>query len=121
MPRLGFWVVDVRDLADVHVRAMISPAAAGERFIATGDFMWMADIANTMRANLGERGSKVPKRRLPNIVVKMLLPVQPDLRTLAPLIGRKFELTTAKARRILDFSPRPATSTLTECAESLLT
>jgi dihydroflavonol-4-reductase len=40
MPRLGFWVVDVRDLADLHIRAMTSPAAAGERFIAAGDFLW---------------------------------------------------------------------------------
>ena len=103
------------------VRAMISPAAAGERFIATGEFMWMVDIAGTLRANLGDRGSRVPTRGLPNLVVKLLLPFQPDLRTLAPLIGRKFELSTEKARRVLDFAPRPAASTLIECAQSLPT
>ena len=55
MPRLGFWVVDVRDLADLHIRAMTSPAAAGERFIAAGDFLWMPDIARTLRENLAPR------------------------------------------------------------------
>jgi len=49
VPRLGFWIVDVRDLADLHIRAMSSPAAAGQRFIAAGEFMWMADIAAALR------------------------------------------------------------------------
>jgi dihydroflavonol-4-reductase len=44
IPRLGFWVVDVRDPADLHIRAMTAPQAAGERFIAAGEFMWMEDI-----------------------------------------------------------------------------
>jgi len=119
-PRIGFWVVDVRDLADLHVRAMTSPAAAGERFIAAGDFLWMEDMAKTLRAGLGDRGGRVPTRRLPNLVVKMLLPFQPDLRSLAPLIGRKFALNSDKARRVLGFAPRPATATVIDCAESLL-
>lgn len=57
---------------------------------------------------------------LPNLVVKMLRPFQPDLRTLAPLIGRKFALNSDKARRVLGFAPRPATATVIDCAESLL-
>jgi dihydroflavonol-4-reductase len=120
MPRLGFWVVDVRDLADVHIRAMTSPTAAGERFIAAGDFMWMEDIAKTLRSRLGSRGARTPTRRLPSFAVKLLLPFLPTLRTLSPLIGRKFLLSTQKARKILGFSPRPGETTVTECAESLL-
>ena len=59
-PRVGFSIVDVRDVADLHIRAMTSPEAAGERFIAAGDFMWVADVAKTLRAQLGERAKKVP-------------------------------------------------------------
>ena len=50
LPRLGFNVVDVRDVADLHIRAMTDPKAAGERFIAAGDYAWMADLAALLRA-----------------------------------------------------------------------
>ena len=119
-PRLGFWITDVRDLADLHIRAMTSPQAAGERFIAAGEFMWMAEIASTLRAQLGASAEKVPTRRLPDFVVKLLMPFMPNLRTLAPLLGREFSLTSEKARRVLSFSPLPARTTVVDCARSLL-
>jgi dihydroflavonol-4-reductase len=120
VPRLGFWIVDVRDLADLHIRAMTSQEAAGQRFIATGDFLWMAEIAAALRAGLGHRAAKVPSRQLPNFAVKLLLPFMPHLRTLAPLLGRRFPLTSEKARKVLGFSPRPATATVVDCAENLI-
>lgn len=102
LPQLGFWVVDVRDLADLHVRAMTSPEAAGQRFIAAGDFMWLSDIANTLR-------------------VRLIMPFMPQLRGLAPLIVRLFPLTLEKAQRLLGFAPHPAPTTIVECTEGLLT
>ena len=65
LPRIGFWVVDVRDLADLHIKAMTSPAAAGQRFIAAGEFMWMQDIANTLRLQLGSAAANVPSTNFP--------------------------------------------------------
>ena len=120
IPRLGFWVVDVRDLADLHIRAMIAAEAAEQRFIAVGDFMWMEDIAKTLRLKLGSRASKVPTRRLPNFVVRFLSSFIPLLRTLTPSLGRVNALTSEKARHVLGFSPRPATTTVVDCAESLV-
>jgi nucleoside-diphosphate-sugar epimerase len=120
LPQLGFWVVDVRDLADLHIRAMTSPAAAGQRFIAAGEFMWMRDIANTLRTELGSAAARTPQRQLPNFVVRLLLPFLPNLKTLAPLLGHRFPLTSEKARQVLDFSPRPATTTVVDCARSLI-
>lgn len=61
-PELGFCVVDVRDVVDAHLRAMTSPEAAGQRFIAAGEFMWMLDIAKVLRAKLGPRAGRVPTR-----------------------------------------------------------
>ncbi|HTF42877.1 MAG TPA: hypothetical protein VK641_03205, partial [Terriglobales bacterium] len=120
VPRLGFWVVDVRDLADLHIRAMTAPEAAGQRFLAAGDFLWMEEIARTLRSKLGSRAAKTPTRRLPDFMVRLMLPFMPRLRPLAPLLGRKFALTPEKARRVLGFSPRPATTTVIDCAESLI-
>ena len=120
IPRLGFWIVDVRDLAELHVRAMTAPEAAANRFIAAGDFRWMEDIATTLRLKLGSRAGKVPTRRMPNFVFRLLSLFVPVLRSFVSSLGRKNELTAAKARRMLGFSPRPATTTIVDCAESLL-
>jgi len=120
LPRLGFWIVDVRDLADLHIRAMTAAAAAGQRFIAAGEFMWMEGMAKTLRAQLGEQGAKVPTRRLPDFVVRLLLPFMANLRTLAPLLGRRFPINPDKSRKVLAFAPRPAAATLVDCARSLL-
>ncbi|HZZ36000.1 MAG TPA: aldehyde reductase [Caulobacteraceae bacterium] len=120
LPRLGFWITDVRDLADLHIRAMTAPQAAGERFIGAGEFMWMADMAEALRAGLGEKAAKVPTRRLPDAMVRLLSLTNPQMRTIAPDLGRMNRLTTAKARQVLGFSPRPAAETLIDCANSLM-
>jgi len=120
IPRFGFWVVDVRDLATVHIRAMTLPEAAGERFIAAGEFMWLEEIARTLRVELGSRASNVPTRRLPDAVVRLFALFMPPMRMLALDLGRRNELTAEKARRVLGFSARPANTTVVECAKSLL-
>jgi len=119
LPRFGFTIVDVRDLADLHIRAMTAPEAAGERFIAGGDFMWLADIARTLREHLGDRATKVPTRGVPDGLVRALARFVPELRTLTPLLGRQLTFSSAKAQRVLGFTPRPATTTIVDCAESL--
>ncbi|HZZ48858.1 MAG TPA: hypothetical protein VFE65_18420, partial [Pseudonocardia sp.] len=45
-------VIDVRDLADLHIRAMTAPEAAGQRFLGTGEFIWMVEMARILRENL---------------------------------------------------------------------
>lgn len=120
VPRIGLWVVDVRDLADLHICAMTSPEVGGQRFIAAGDFMWMEDIAKTLRSNLGERAKKVPTRQLPDFIFRCLAMFIPQLRMFTPDLGRRNSLTSEKARRVLGFSPRPAITTIVDCAESLI-
>jgi dihydroflavonol-4-reductase len=112
--------VDVRDLADIHIRAMTAPAAANQRFLATGEFMWMKDMASVLRDTLGDAAKRVPKRTLPNLVVHLAARMDPSLREIMPALGRRNRHTTAKAARLLDWHPRPAAETVVACAESLL-
>ena len=108
----------MRDLADLHIRAMTAPNAAGQRFLATGDFMWMKDIAGTLRARLGASARVRPRDagcRGAAWVVFI-----PQLRMLTRDLGRMNRCTSEKARRLLGFSPRPAATTIVDCAESLL-
>jgi dihydroflavonol-4-reductase len=57
---------------------------------------------------------------LPDLLVRALAVVTPDLRSITPLLGQKRLFSSAKARRMLGFAPRPATTTVIDCAESLL-
>jgi len=120
IPRLGFWVVDVRDLADLHIRAMTSSDAGGQRFLAAGEFLWMEEIARILRAKLGARASKVPTRRLPDALFRFVAIFLPQLKALAPLIGQRYELSAVKASRVLGFAPRAADTTLYDCALTLV-
>ncbi|MEV0204780.1 NAD-dependent epimerase/dehydratase family protein [Streptomyces sp. NPDC050788] len=121
IPRIGLEIVDVRDLVDVHLRAMTSPAAAGQRLLATGEFLWMADMARTLREGLGEHGRRVPTRQVPDVVIRLLARFRdPSLREITPALGRRNRHSTEKARTLLDWQPRPARRTVLDCAESLI-
>jgi nucleoside-diphosphate-sugar epimerase len=121
LPRIGLEVVDVRDIADLHIRAMTAPEAAGQRFLGTGEFVWMRDIAAALRAGLGDAAARVPTRQLPDIVVRLASLVDRSLRPILPGLGRRNRHSTEKARRVLDWQPRPAAEAVVDCARSLIT
>lgn len=121
IPRLGFNIVDVRDVADLHIRAMTDPAAAGQRFIAAGHWAWMADIAAVLRRDLDKKAAaKVPSRKVPDMVVKMAGMVDKDLGSVSDRLGQKHDFTSAKAQNQLGWRPRPMEETVVDCAKSLI-
>lgn len=120
IPDVGFCVVDVRDLALMHIEAMKRPEAARERFIVAGDFVWMREVASILRQNLGLLAAKVPTRRLPNWLVRLMGRFVPAMKLLVPMLGRRHIYRADKAQRILGYHPRPAARTLVDCAKSLL-
>lgn len=119
-PRIGYSVVDVRDVADLHIRAMTAPAAGGERFIAVARFLWMADVAAILRERLGADAAKVPKRQLPDFLVRAMGPFDPSVRSVAKQLGQRVELSSERARTVLGWDPRPVEDTVADCARSLL-
>jgi nucleoside-diphosphate-sugar epimerase len=120
-PRIGFEIVDVRDLADVHIRAMTSPEAAGQRFLATGEFLWMRDMARTLRERLGPAASRVSTRQLPDFVVRLSARFfDRSLRSITPALGRRARHSTAKAERMLGWTPRSAADVVADCGRSLI-
>ncbi len=120
-PRLSFGVVDVRDVADLHIRAMTDAGARGERFLAVaGDFMTMLEIALVLKSRLGASARRVPTRQLPNWLVRLAALRDPAVRQIVPELGRTKNATSEKARRLLGWSPRPREDALVATAESLL-
>jgi len=120
-PRLYFGVVDVRDVADLHLRAMTHPAARGERFIATsGDVMSMLAIATILRERLGDAAGKVPTRELPSWLVRIAARFDRTLKTVVPLLDSTRRATSAKAERLLEWRPRSPEDAIVATAESLI-
>jgi len=120
LPRLGFNVVDVRDVADLHIRAMTDPKAAGERFIAGANFAWMADLAAMLRDRLGPEGAKVPTRKVPDFVIRLAGLFDKDLGSVTSSLGHKHDYSSEKAQRMLGWTPRPLEETIMDCARSLI-
>jgi dihydroflavonol-4-reductase len=116
-PRIGFSVVDVRDVADLHILAMTADAG-GERYLAVARFQWMADVAAVLRERLGPAASKVPTRSIPNFVVRGMALFDPAARSVVGQLGRRVELSNAKARA-LGWEPRPVEETIADCGRSL--
>jgi nucleoside-diphosphate-sugar epimerase len=120
-PKLSFGVVDVRDVADLHLRAMTQPAAKGERFLAVaGDFRSMADIAKVLKNRMGEAAKRVPTRQLPNWLVRIAGLRDPAVKQILPELGRSKNATNAKAKRLLGWTPRSNEEAIVGTAESLV-
>lgn len=120
-PRLSYGVVDVRDMADLQLRAMTDPAARGERFLAvSGDFMSIREMSRTLKERLGEAARRAPTGELPNWIVRLASLFDPEVRQVVPDLGRHKQATSEKARTVLGWSPRPPEDAIVATAESLL-
>jgi nucleoside-diphosphate-sugar epimerase len=120
-PRLYFGIVDVRDVADLHIRAMINPAAKGERFLAVaGNCMSILEIAKLLRARLGAGAEKVPRFQLPDWLVRLVALADPAVRQILPELGTVKSSSNAKAKRMLGWMPRSNEESIIATAESLM-
>jgi len=120
-PQLYFGVVDVRDVADLHVRAMLHPAAKGERFLAVaGDFIAMVGVAKVLKRHMGAAAKRVPTRELPNWVVRLAALRDPAVKVISPELGKKKNGSNQKARTLLGWTPRSNEEAVVATAESLL-
>lgn len=120
-PRLYFGVVDVRDVADLHLRCMTNPAAKGERFLALGgEFLSIAQIARILKRNLGAAAKRVPTLELPDFLIRMAARNDPAVQQILPELGKRKNGTNAKAKRLLGWAPRSNEEAIVATAESLI-
>jgi nucleoside-diphosphate-sugar epimerase len=120
-PRLYFGVVDVRDVAELHIRAMSHPAAKSERFLAVaGDFMSILEIAKVLKSRLGASARRVPTWQLPNWLVRIAAMRDPAAQQILPELGKRKNATNEKARRMLGWAPRSNEEAVVATAESLV-
>lgn len=120
VPKLGYSVVDVRDIAALEVAAMTAPGAGGKRFIGVNEFTWMSQIAATLRDRLGDDAKKVPRFTAPNILVKTMGLFDGSVRSITGQLGLQTEYSADRAKTVLGWQPRPVEESVVDCARSLI-
>ena len=119
-PDIGFGVVDVRDVADLHVRALTAPGLAGERFIASGRFMKLREVADVLRAELGPQASRVTTRDVPDWLVRVAALFNPVARAVVGELGSVRHQDSSHARAVLGWATRPVEQSIVDTASSLI-
>jgi dihydroflavonol-4-reductase len=119
-PDIGFGLVDVRDVAALHVRALKAPGMAGERFIASGRFVKLAELAAMLRAGLGTQAGRVPTRRVPDWLVRVAARFNPVARAVVGELGSVRHQDASHALAALGWATRPVEQSVLDCARSLL-
>ena len=121
IPPISTSIVDVRDVASLHLLAMTHPAAAGERFLAVaGPPMTFAELAALLRAHLGPLGAKLPTRTISPGMVRFLAVFIPRLRDLVPQLGQAKGASHEKAAKLLGWKPLSVADAVTASADSLV-
>ena len=120
-PKINSGFVDVRDVADLHLRAMTHPAAAGQRFLAiSGESMPLADVARVLRRRMGAAAGKVSTRVIPSWVVRLAALRDPKMKAIVPMLGVNMNASNDKAKRLLGWQPRSREEAIVATAESLI-
>lgn len=119
-PNLGFPIVDVRDIAALHVLALETPGLAGERFLGAGQFLTALQIAGVLSARLGEQARKAPTRPMPDWVVNILALFNAEVRGIKTEIGKIRHVDASHAKQRLGWTMRPVEDTIADCGTSLI-
>ena len=120
-PNMNFGIVDVRDVADAHLRAMELPEANGQRFITqAGKTLSLHEVAMVLRDKLGDKAKNVTTKVMPNWVVRLAALFNSTAKGIVPQLDQKKNVSSEKARKILGWQPRTNEEALVASAESLL-
>ena len=118
LPKVGIGVVDVVDVARMHVRAITAPGTAGQRIIGAAEFMWLAEIAGTLKTAYPQKRTSM--RTAPDILIRLLGLFDRSIRSIVPLLGRRQELDNARARTLLDMDFIPAAESVRATARYIM-
>lgn len=120
VPRLGFPMVDVRDLVDLQIKVMTHPEGGGQRWAATSDFLWLTEVAAVLKAHFGARADKVSTRIAPDFLIKIAALFKKEYRPLLSDLGKRQDFSSDKAEKRLGWQHRPASDAIIATANSLI-
>jgi nucleoside-diphosphate-sugar epimerase len=121
-PQVSFGVVDVRDIADLHIRAMNDPKANGQRYLGVADkgVVSFIDIARIIKAKRPDNASKVPTMQVPNFMIKIMAFFDSSVRQIVPELGKTLDISNEKAKSELGWAPRSVEDSIVDTVDSLV-
>ncbi|GLU52750.1 SDR family oxidoreductase [Dyadobacter frigoris] len=121
IPKMTLGIADVRDVADLHIRAMISPEAKGQRFLAiSGEIMTLPQIASFFKSELGDQFTHISTKTMPNWIVRIAALFNARAKSVVPQLGRYRVASNEKAKKLLDWKPRTNQEALVATALSMV-
>lgn len=121
IPNITLGIVDVRDVADMHLRAMTNPNANGQRFIAlAGGIMSLPEIGLLLKKNLPVVARQVSTKRIPDWFVKFAALFNPVAKSIATMLSRYRDASNEKAKQVLGWQPRSNEEAIMATVESLV-
>lgn len=118
IPKIGFELVDVRSVADLHIKAMTATRAANERFLASAGYLPFKKVADILRDAYPQR--KIPHRQLPNFAVRLFALIDKTLQPILLDLGTERKVDNQKAKNMLNWQPLPVEEAVRACAESVI-
>jgi dihydroflavonol-4-reductase len=118
LPRIGYPIVDVRDVAGAHLSALSHPASIGQRYVMSSKFYWHAEVGRVLAQAFPERNIKT--RVAPDWIFRGLGKVSKAVNSLVPMLGHKSRLNGTKAERDLEFTYRNTDTAIIDTAKRLI-
>ena len=118
LPHFRLGCVDVRDIAEMHVRALSNPKSERQRILGVAGFMWFTELAQALKTRFPER--KIVTRQAPNFLIRLMGIFDRSIRGIVPNLGRRFDASNDRARALLGMEFIPAQDSLLATAEFLV-
>jgi len=118
MPRLAYPIVDVRDCASLHIKAMTSPKVGGRRLMAASNTLWISEISAILKSAYPQ--AKLPLREMPNWLVRIFALFDQSVKGIVPDVGIFLEADASYVSSLTGVMPRPAKDAVLAAAASLI-
>lgn len=118
IPQIPLEIVDVRDLAHLHRLAFENDNAVGNRYLAASQSLTMAQVTKIYQQRYPKQHLHV--RTMPNWIARLAAKFVPSMRTLVPMLNRKYHHTTAAAEKDLGWNQRQPEQTVVDTMDSII-
>jgi len=119
-PRIGFPVVDVRDVATAHITAMTEPRAAGRRYLCSLPQVWFVEVAAILDKRFEPEGFNIPTGQMPDFIPRVMSIFNPVLRSITPSLGVMRKTDNARIHEELNWNPHSVEEMVIASGESLI-
>lgn len=118
LPDLKFAIVDVRDVAKMHVDSIKNENTKGERLIASSETRSFVEIAKLLKGVYPK--SKVKTAQAPTFIIRLLSLFDGSIKSILPQLGKPMNVSRDKAERLLGINFIPVDVTIKESADYLI-